>query len=561
MSNSFQDRAKSQFTWAEILLSRGFRQGEVVQSSGGAPPCLQWTFVDGERIYEIWTEGEDQDCIVMGDALSEVGSASKFDVIRGLHVGGSWSRARDLVESGYSLYTGPLAELGRRLMREDSVAWGALTPEDRFIADAPFAASVWQKRTDLAATEEARRQLREARLAVEGPPCAPVSLDEFLEQEDSVPNFLIDGLFPWGGNVALVAAAKTGKTSLIYNLMAALADGSPFLGCFDHHYPRKPLGFLNFELTEAQAKSWFRRQPIENKDLIKVWNLRGKPNPFASRESMQRFAEESVAPTGISALIIDPFSGAFAGDSNNNDEVKQFLLMLDEFKELSGVEQLLIAVHAGNDVAKPRGATALQDHPDALWHLTKDAAGTRYFRAYGRDVEVEEGALSFDGATGLLTFVGGSRRVSRSSRIDELTLAAIRQNPGCTVGFLDDEIQGGKSEKSASRKRLAGEGRIRVVNGPGTSKLHYAAEAPVSREAPPGAREPRSGDGPPLFRGGPSPTTAGGCAGCGFGLGDRDWDIDFGDFACDVCGPPSSSDERWDSVPEVDWQAVLASIA
>jgi hypothetical protein len=217
---------------------------------------------------------------------------------------------------------------------------------------------------------------------------------------------------------------------------------------------------VNDELTEEQAQDWFRRSPIRKTDRIAVWNLRGKPNPFRSEEALKEFADE-VRSLDIRVLILDPFSSAFrGGNSQDNDEVKEFWLKTDAFKEASGVKELIMPVHAGRDESRSRGASALDDHPDAILHLNKQGDGTRTFHAFGRDVEVEEGELEFDKSSLLLKYKGPATPESRVERVAKELEATLRSKGKMTATDLTRHVRKNKDDVRAARELLVSSGRI-----------------------------------------------------------------------------------------------------
>jgi hypothetical protein len=197
---------------------------------------------------------------------------------------------------------------------------------------------------------------------------------------------------------------------------------------------------------------------------------------------MKEFAAQ-VLPMDVETLIVDPLSGSFVGDTNNNDEVKRYFLMLEEFKVLAGVKHLFIMVHAGNDATKPRGATTLRDHPDAIWSMSKKSTGLRFFKAEGRDVSLDEGALSFDEATGLLTFAEGSSRSMAPSGMKVKVYDFIVSNPRCKASDIDSHFKGSKDRKSAIRKELVDEGLVVMAMGPRNAKYYTAVSSPVILES------------------------------------------------------------------------------
>ena len=67
----------------------------------------------------------------------------------------------------------------------------------------------------------------------------PVNLADFLAVPDEDATYLIDQLWPTGGNVLLAAQYKAGKSTLLGNVLHAVADGVPFLASFDVDRPRQ----------------------------------------------------------------------------------------------------------------------------------------------------------------------------------------------------------------------------------------------------------------------------------------------------------------------------------
>lgn len=485
MSKRTETQSKAaRFSWEEILRGRGFQAVDTEVVAGGER-LVTWQFDDGHEFARVMTVGEEDQGFADNGSFDTSGSLTKFDAIRVLWADGDLAVATDLVATAGSLLSGPLVDIGRTLSARDRQRESGLSSAERAKLNPAFAAMVDKRRREMEARDEATRQMKAAALGAFGPPSDGVALDDFLLEPDVEPNYLIEGLWPYGGNIIIIAPAKTGKTTMSANLMRSLADEVPFLDRFDPCRLDGDIGYLNYELTDKQARTWLGRSGIKNSERVRVWNLRGQPNPFRSRESMAEFATDVVGPLGIEVMLIDPFSSAFAGESSlDNDEVKAFLLMLDEFKLLSGVKHLAMAVHAGNDTRKPRGATTLQDHPDALWFIDKDPSGTRYFRAYGRDVEIEEGALSFDPATSSLSFGGASRRAVTNSRLEDATYKAIQGNEGCTGSYLDEEVRGNKSQKATARKALVTAGRVRIELGPNNSRRHFTVGSPASPSSP-----------------------------------------------------------------------------
>jgi len=302
-----------------------------------------------------------------------------------------------------------------------------------------------------------------------------VSLDEFLEREYSDSSFVIDELMTFGANVFLVAAAKTGKTSLILNLIKSLADDIPFLGSFAISPLKGRIGLLDFELEERMANSWYKRLDITNKARVEHFAFRGHGNPFQSEKALNDLAEQ-LKFHEIEFLIMDPFSSIFFGNHNDNGEVKEFLKRVDAFKVKAGVKHLVMAVHAGRDQSKTRGASTLDDHPDALWYLSKDSEGTRVFRAAGRDVDVEECYLVFEASSGEMRIIRGSKVVGSLRTIQLRILRYVKHNPGATASSIDSAITGNTTLKAKARAELVKSGELKETSGPRGAKFYHLGD-------------------------------------------------------------------------------------
>lgn len=408
---------------------------------------------------------------------------SKFEALKHLMFAGDHNKTVGHLSARFDVQDTSLAYFGRELVGERLRDSLDIPPSERGTVDPEFADMVARKQYEMEANDLAKERMRTAALDREPDTPHPLRLADFLEQREETNDYLIDGLAGNGSTSIVHAQAKVGKSTFAGNLTRALADHEPFLDWFPTRKHVGSIGYMNYELSAGQCRRWFRDMAIKNVHKVAVWNLRGEANPLRSREAMLEFAE-TVAPLGIETLIIDPFSGAFIGDTNSNDEVKRFLLHLEEFKVAAGITNLILVVHAGNDASRPRGATTLRDHPDALWSLSKDNSGRRYFKAEGRDVAVDEGELLFDSASRRLTFVPSSGRRASVDALKEAILEFIMTHPGCKAKDVDSAFRASKERKAALRNELLLEGKIEFRDGGRNSKLFYpVARLPVVPES------------------------------------------------------------------------------
>lgn len=336
---------------------------------------------------------------------------------------------------------------------------------------------------DLRVKHEANLALK-AELAAQTfrePPCRPTLTAELLMPDEPV-QYAIDDLLPIGGNALLAAQYKTGKTTVIGDYARAFADSKPFLGRFNVNPAPGRLAIWNYELSDTQYRRWLRDLGIHNTDAIVVLHLRGFRLPLTA-PAVEDWIVQWLSDHNITAWVPDPFARAAVGtDENSNTEVGVWLDTLDVIKERAGVRDLILPTHTGraeqeHGQERARGATRLDDWADVRWLLTKDDNDNRFFRATGRDVDVDEELLAYDPSSRALTFGGGDRRWVKNRDAAQAVLDFINANPGCGVKAIQQGVQGyGTSTVDSARMDLIRRHKVRVEDAPRNGQNHYANE-------------------------------------------------------------------------------------
>ena len=308
---------------------------------------------------------------------------------------------------------------------------------------------------------------------------------------DPEPPHRVDGLIPTEAGTLIVAQRKTGKTTLELNLARCLLTGDDFLGRFPVRPVTGAVGLLNFEVSAAQLARWADEARVPADRLFLV-NLRGRRNPLGDPEDRARLAA-LLRSHAAESVIVDPFGRAYSGASQNDSgEVGAWLSQLDQFVRTEvGARDLILTAHAGWDGERTRGASALEDWADSIITMTRGAGNdseSRYIRAIGRDVELEEDRLQFDPRTRILSLSGGgSRRAAASDRkADETQAAAIAivtAHPGVNGSEVERLLreQGFGLQKGAARPALNAAveaANLRVEPGPRGAKRYFITELP-----------------------------------------------------------------------------------
>lgn len=318
------------------------------------------------------------------------------------------------------------------------------------MVDVVAAGETYEK--DLARALHRMRVEKEARLrlAREGadpsPPFDAGLLTDILDRPQE-PRWRMTDLMPAEGSMLVVAQRKTGKTTLMLNAAHSLLTGEPFLNRFPCHVVTGTVAILNYEVSGAQLATWAKHVGVPE-DRLFLANLRGRRNPLTYEED-RLLLGALLRDQGVESLIVDPFGQAFSGKSQNDaGEVGAWLSGLDAFARSEvGARDVILTAHAGWNGERTRGSSALEGWADSVVTMTFGADNeTRYLRALGRDVGVDEDRLSFDPETRLMAMTGGgsrkqATRVSKAEALVQPVCDVVRDNPGVSTGDLVDSVR------------------------------------------------------------------------------------------------------------------------
>lgn len=340
---------------------------------------------------------------------------------------------------------------------------------------------VQQRMMLLRVNREANRRLD----AEERPPIIlpPVKgLDVLLAEPDTPTLYRIDRLAPEGGRVLLSAQYKAGKTHTIGNLLRCLVDGDPFLGVFAVERPAQHVVLIDTEMSEPTVRRWLRDQGIAHTAAVAdVIALRGQVSSFnLLDESCRQAWATRLRELGCDYLVLDclrPVLDALGLDENR--DAGKFLVAFDALLADAGIPNALLVHHMGHVNERARGDSRLQDWPDAIWRIvreTEEPDSTRYFSAYGRDVEVHEGRLNLDPPSRRLTYSAGSRHDAQAeaARGDVVGLLA-QSDTGLSKKAIETDpalADHGRRTIREGLQKAIDAGFVTVEVGPHGSKVH-----------------------------------------------------------------------------------------
>lgn len=189
---------------------------------------------------------------------------------------------------------------------------------------------------------------------------------------DEPVEYRIPDLLTMRGNVLISAYRKTGKTTLILHLAAALCNKSAqFLG-----RPCAPLDgrlvYANFEMEQNMLRKYACEQSINGNFLVQDYRGASSHFDLGDDDWREEYAQ-ALVDNEASALIIDPIhvlQVAGGGDSNSNDDARLILEQLSEIVYMARLQHLFIIDHTGHaDKTRARGASGKEDWADILWNL------------------------------------------------------------------------------------------------------------------------------------------------------------------------------------------------
>jgi hypothetical protein len=165
-------------------------------------------------------------------------------------------------------------------------------------------------------------------------------------------------------------------------------------------------------------------------------------------------------------------------------EAGRFLVHFDALLKEAEVPNGLVVHHMGHSEERSRGDSRIRDWPDVEWKVvrsTDDPASTRYFSAFGRDVEVSESELGYNAVNRHLFIVGGSRAQSAYEAIVAEALEILHTEPnGLSRNALRDAIyqntDHGKTAVENALSKLAETNKVRIVRGPRNAKIFKLPE-------------------------------------------------------------------------------------
>ena len=207
----------------------------------------------------------------------------------------------------------------------------------------------------------------------------------FWTQEHIVEDWIAKPLIARARQTALFAGAKTGKSWLTLNVVAALATGKPILG----HPPQTQVHclYLDYEMVEADLYERLEQFGYTEDDDLSHLHYALIPslpplNTAEGASAMMRLCELTKAEV----VVIDTTGRAIEGEENSADSYREFARTTGLALKRAGIA-CVRTDHAGKDGGKKhgqRGSSAKNDDVDIVYRLDTTDDGLMLVRTHTR---------------------------------------------------------------------------------------------------------------------------------------------------------------------------------
>jgi len=207
----------------------------------------------------------------------------------------------------------------------------------------------------------------------------------FWSLEHATEEWLAKPLIAKGRQTALFAGAKTGKSWLTLNVVAALASGKPILG-----QPAQPpihCLYLDYEMIESDLYERLEQFGYTEDDDLSHLHYALIPNlpPLNTTEGASAIMK-LVELTKAEVVVIDTTGRAIDGEENSADSYREFARTTGLALKRANVS-CVRTDHAGKDGGKKqgqRGSSAKNDDVDIVYRLDKSDDGLTLKRTHTR---------------------------------------------------------------------------------------------------------------------------------------------------------------------------------
>jgi hypothetical protein len=210
-----------------------------------------------------------------------------------------------------------------------------------------------------------------------------VNWKEFWTQEHTTEDWICKPLIARGRQTAIFAGAKTGKSWLTLNAVAALATGKPIFG--QAAQPPVNCLYLDYEMIESDLYERLEQFGYTEDDDLSHFHYAIIPSlpPLNTTEGASALMH-LINLVKAEVVVIDTTGRAIDGEENSADSYREFARTTGLALKRGGVA-CVRTDHAGkNAKLGQRGSSAKNDDVDIVFQLIKTDDGLRLKRTHTR---------------------------------------------------------------------------------------------------------------------------------------------------------------------------------
>jgi hypothetical protein len=210
-----------------------------------------------------------------------------------------------------------------------------------------------------------------------------VNWKDFWTQEHTTEDWICKPLIARGRQTAIFAGAKTGKSWLTLNAVAALATGKPIFG--QAAQPPVNCLYLDYEMIESDLYERLEQFGYTEDDDLSHFHYAIIPSlpPLNTPEGASALMH-LIRLVKAEVVVIDTTGRAIDGEENSADSYREFARTTGLALKREGVA-CVRTDHAGkNAKLGQRGSSAKNDDVDIVFQLSKTDDGLRLKRTHTR---------------------------------------------------------------------------------------------------------------------------------------------------------------------------------
>jgi hypothetical protein len=183
-------------------------------------------------------------------------------------------------------------------------------------------------------------------------------------------SYLIEGVIPEAGLVAIYGSPKSGKSFWVFDLTMHIAQGLPYRG---RRVMQGPVAYLAFEGAEgfkARAEAYRRRHEVDDK--VPFFLLPSNAKLVRDHKALIECIDGQIDAPPV-AVVLDTLNRSIDGSESKDVDMTAYISAAEVIVQEFWCA-VLIVHHSGVDAKRPRGHTSLTGAVDCQIGVRRDAA-------------------------------------------------------------------------------------------------------------------------------------------------------------------------------------------